>query len=152
MGSFALCALATLIAAVLVGFVLGWPKLGISGTSRFLGVLGVVLCGALAVLAVELSRRAVRVRVLFTTIEREQGVFNKRIDILSLRGIRDIRYAQSLWQRMLGIAVLEILPMDGSASTHLAGLPRARELFETLRDRLEVVHKEANSRPAPIQS
>ena len=54
-------------------------------------------------LAVNLYRRSIRFRVSNTAIETERGFLSKRIDVLQLWRCRDVRYRQSLSDRVLGI-------------------------------------------------
>ena len=73
------------------------------------------------------------------------GVFSKRIDVLELWRCRDVRYFQSLVDRMLGIAHIEVTTTDVT-TPHLTifGLPASRHLFEKIRDSIELQRQNHN--------
>lgn len=112
----------------------------------------IALCVAipLAVMAViflgfSLYRRSLRFRVTSTAIEIERGILSKRIDVLQLWRCRDIRYKQRLSDRLLGIAHIEVFAQD-HATPHLeiVGMPASRQLFEQLRDSIEIQRQAKN--------
>jgi hypothetical protein len=88
---------------------------------------------------VNLSRRSVKFRVTNTVIETERGLLSKRIDVLQLWRCRDVRYRQNLLDRILGIAHIEVFAQDAT-TPHLEifGMPASRQLFEQLRDSIEI--------------
>lgn len=94
--------------------------------------------GAIALALVHARRRSRRLRITTHNIEREYGVLGKRIDVLELWRCRDVRYRQSLSDRLLRVAHLELYTSD-VASPHfvVAGIPSSRELFERIRDAIE---------------
>lgn len=105
-------------------------------------VLGVVIpVGAAAVFcfAVNLYRGSVKFRVTNTVIETERGILSKRIDVLQLWRCRDVRYRQTLGDRILGIAHIEVFAQDATTPhLEIAGMPASRQLFEQLRDSIEI--------------
>ena len=90
-------------------------------------------------LGVNLYRRSVKFRVTSTAIEIERGFLSRRIDVLQLWRCRDIRYKQRLSDRILGIAHIEVFAQD-TTTPHLeiVGMPASRDLFEQLRDSIEI--------------
>jgi uncharacterized membrane protein YdbT with pleckstrin-like domain len=67
------------------------------------------------------------------------GILSKRIDVVELWRVKDVRYKQSLLDRILGIAHIEIFTRDvTSPNLEIVGLPASRALFEKLRDAIEI--------------
>jgi membrane protein YdbS with pleckstrin-like domain len=101
----------------------------------------VIPVGVVAVFffGVNLYRRSIRFRVTSTVVETERGILSKRIDVLQLWRCRDVRYRQTLVDRILGIAHIEVFAQD-TTTPHLeiAGMPASRQLFEQLRDSIEI--------------
>ncbi len=89
--------------------------------------------------AVNLVRRSTMFRVTNTVIETERGLLSKRIDVLQLWRCRDVRYRQNLMDRILGIAHVDVFAQDAT-TPHLEifGMPASRQLFEQLRDSIEI--------------
>jgi membrane protein YdbS with pleckstrin-like domain len=105
-------------------------------------VLEVVLpiCAvAVFFIGVNIARRSTMFRVTNTVIETERGFLSKRIDVLQLWRCRDVRYRQGLMDRILGIAHIEVFAQDAT-TPHLEifGMPASRQLFEQLRDSIEI--------------
>ena len=88
---------------------------------------------------VNLVRRSTTFRVTNTVIETERGMLSKRIDVLQLWRCRDVRYKQGLFDRILGVAHIEVFAQD-ETTPHLeiVGMPASRQLFEQLRDSIEI--------------
>jgi membrane protein YdbS with pleckstrin-like domain len=104
--------------------------------------IGVVVIG-FAILT--LWRRSVKIRVTSTNIESEYGVLSKKIDVLELWRCRDVRYQQSLVDRMLGIAHIKIFTADVTTPhVEMVGLPASRQLFEQIRDNIEIQRQSRN--------
>ena len=105
-------------------------------------VLGVVIpLAAMTVFffAVNLYRRSIKFRVTSTIIETERGLLTKRIDVLQLWRCRDVRYRQNLVDRILGIAHVDVFAQDATTPhLEIAGMPASRQLFEQLRDSIEI--------------
>jgi membrane protein YdbS with pleckstrin-like domain len=101
----------------------------------------VIPAGAMLVFffGVNLYRRSFKFRVTNTVIETERGVLSKRIDVLQLWRCRDVRYRQTLVDRILGIAHIEVFAQDATTPhLQIAGMPASRQLFEQLRDSIEI--------------
>lgn len=94
---------------------------------------------------VTLYRKSKVVRVSTTNIETEYGILSKKIDVLELWRCRDVRYRQSLLDRILGIAHIEIYTADVTTpQLEIVGLPASRELFENIRDSIEIQRQSRN--------
>jgi membrane protein YdbS with pleckstrin-like domain len=110
--------------------------------------MNVVIPVAVAVVfmfAVTLYRKSIKFRVTTTVIETERGLLSKQIDVLQLWRVRDVRYRQNLVDRMLGIAHVEVFAAD-QTTPHLeiVGMPASRQLFEQLRDSIEIQRQSKN--------
>lgn len=139
--------LLTLIAALVAPYSSYWiaGQFYATGFQTFLAVaIPLVLAGG-AFLAVHYHRRSKLVRVTERNIEIEHGFFSKRIDVLELWRCRDILYRQSLMDRLLGIAHIDIFTTDVTSPTVcIVGLPASRELFENIRDSIEIQRQSRN--------
>jgi membrane protein YdbS with pleckstrin-like domain len=90
-------------------------------------------------------RKSIKFRVTTTVIEWERGLLSKRIDVLQLWRIRDVVYKQNLVDRILGIAHVEIVASDATnPDLEIVGLPASRQLFEQLRDSIEIQRQAKN--------
>jgi membrane protein YdbS with pleckstrin-like domain len=94
---------------------------------------------------VNLARRGTKFRVTGTAIEVEKGLLSKRIDVLQLWRCRDVRYRQNIMDRIVGIAHVEVFAQD-QTTPHLeiTGMPASRQLFEQLRDSIEIQRQAKN--------
>jgi uncharacterized membrane protein YdbT with pleckstrin-like domain len=110
-----------------------------TGLNKALALLVPVALGGIIFFITTLIRRSTRVRMTNRSVEYETGVFSKKIDVLELWRIRDVRYKQSLLDRILGIAHIEVFTKDvTSPHFEVVGLPASRQVFEKLRDSIEI--------------
>jgi uncharacterized membrane protein YdbT with pleckstrin-like domain len=111
----------------------------LSDLYRALAILIPLAVGLLGFLIISLVRKANRVRMTNRSVESESGVFSKKIDVMELWRIRDVRYRQSFLDRILGIAHIDVFTKDvTSPYLEIVGLPASRQLFEQLRDNIEI--------------
>jgi len=90
-------------------------------------------------------RKSMKFRVTTTVIEYERGLLSKRIDVLQLWRIRDVVYKQNLVDRILGIAHVEVVAQDvKNPDLEIVGMPASRQLFEQLRDAIEIQRQAKN--------
>ncbi|MEZ4402328.1 MAG: PH domain-containing protein [Kofleriaceae bacterium] len=135
--------LATLFVPVLIYRLLGW--LGTAQGSRILVLLVLYGIAAIYFAGLYFYRKSIRFRVTSTNIETERGMLSKKIDILELWRCRDVRYKQTLLDRILGIAHIEIFTADvTSPHIEITGLPASRQLFEQIRDSIELQRQARN--------
>lgn len=96
--------------------------------------------------AVFLRHRTTRYKITGRRIEYERGILTKRVDSLELWRVVDVSYSQTLLDRLLGHATIRLTGIDRSdPAFELHGLPRARKLFEDLRE--AVHHARQQGRP-----
>jgi membrane protein YdbS with pleckstrin-like domain len=113
--------------------------------TKALNVLIPVVVAAVFMFAVTLYRKSIKFRVTNTVIETERGLLSKRIDVLQLWRCRDVRYKQNLVDRILGIAHVEVFASDATTShLEIVGMPASRQLFEQLRDSIEIQRQHKN--------
>jgi uncharacterized membrane protein YdbT with pleckstrin-like domain len=94
---------------------------------------------------IHIRRKSIKFRVSSTVIEYERGVLSKRIDVVQLWRIRDVVYKQNLMDRILGIAHVEVVAQDvKNPDMEIVGLPASRQLFEQLRDSIEIQRQAKN--------
>ncbi len=146
--SFGYYVVAVLAAAIAIAVMIGvvWDRYPETPTkTRALEVIIPIAVVAVFFFALNLKRRSLKFRVTNTVIEIERGLFSKRIDVLQLWRCRDVRYKQSLFDRILGIAHIEVFAQD-MTTPHLeiVGMPASRQLFEQLRDSIELQRQAKN--------
>jgi membrane protein YdbS with pleckstrin-like domain len=143
---YALSALAT--AAVIAGLlVLGSRVSGRPASLETEALYVVIPLAAMGVFwsGIHLYRRSIRFRVTSTAIETERGFLSRRIDVLQLWRCRDVRYRQRLSDRILGIAHVEVFAQDATTPhLEIIGMPASRDLFEQLRDSIEIQRQARN--------
>ncbi|MGE0872187.1 MAG: PH domain-containing protein [Kofleriaceae bacterium] len=104
-----------------------------------------VAAATVVVFALNLFRRSIKFRVTNTVIETERGIISKRIDVLQLWRCRDVAYRQNLIDRILGIAHIDVYAQDTTTQhIEIVGLPASRQLFEQLRDSIEIQRQHKN--------
>ena len=136
--------LATLVAAVAVAGVLLIGR-AVPLPTRVLYAAVPVAVVAAFFLGINLYRRSIRFRVSNTAIETERGFLSKRIDVLQLWRCCDVRYRQNLSNRILGIAHVEVFAQDATTPhLEIVGMPASRQLFEQLRDSIEIQRQHRN--------
>ena len=90
-------------------------------------------------------RHSIKFRVTTSNIETERGILSKKIDVLELWRCRDVRYKQTIVDRVLGIAHIEVFTSDVTTPhIEITGLPASRQLFEQIRDSIELQRQHKN--------
>lgn len=132
--------------AVLMMMILRWKDgTGAPVGTKLLDVVIPVAAAAVFMFGVHVYRKSLRFRVSSTVIEFERGVLSKRIDVVQLWRIRDVVYKQNVVDRILGIAHVEIVAQDvKNPDMEIVGLPASRQLFENLRDSIEIQRQAKN--------
>jgi len=116
-----------------------------STMQRALHLLIPIAVAAVIFFGLVLYRRSIKFRVTNTIIETERGVLAKRIDVLQLWRCKDVQYKQNLLDRMLGIAHIVVFTSDETTpKIEIVGMPASRQLFESLRDSIEIQREHKN--------
>ena len=137
--------LAAFAAALLVGIALMVHGSGAPLATKLLDVAVPVAIAMLYGLGLNIYRKSMKFRVTNTVIEYERGMLSKRIDVVQLWRIRDVVYKQNLVDRILGIAHVEVVAQDvKNPDLEIVGLPASRQLFEQLRDAIEIQRQAKN--------
>lgn len=112
---------------------------------KALAVLVPIALAAVFLFGLHLWRKSIKFRVSNTVIEYEKGLLSKRIDVVQLWRVKDVVYKQSLMDRVLSIAHIGIVTSDATTpSFDIAGMPASRQLFESLRDSIEIQRQAKN--------
>lgn len=112
---------------------------------RTFHILIPVAIAAVFTVGLMLYRRSIKFRVTNTIIETERGLLAKRIDVLQLWRCKDVQYKQNLLDRMLGIAHIVVFTSDETTpKIEIVGMPASRQLFEQLRDSIEIQRQHKN--------
>ncbi len=78
-------------------------------------------------------------KISLRRVEYERGVLSKTVESLELWRVLDVRYQQSLIDRILGDGKVTLIGTDQTdPELVLHGLPNHRQLFERLRDAVQV--------------
>jgi membrane protein YdbS with pleckstrin-like domain len=130
---------AVLAAAVVIAILLALADVTTPLLTRALEVVIPIAAMMVFFFALNLKRRSVKFRVTNTVVETERGLLSKRIDVLQLWRCRDVRYRQNLLDRILGVAHIEVFAQDATTPhLEIIGMPASRQLFEQLRDSIEI--------------
>lgn len=136
-GSYAL--LGALAPVALWGSVQIGDLLGVAWAGKFAAVIIPLVVTAAAFAVTTLVRRSVGVRITNRSLERSSGILSRRIEVVELWRIRDIAYRQSLLDRVLDIAHIDLFSTDVTTPKfEIAGMRASRELFEKIRDAIEI--------------
>lgn len=85
-----------------------------------------------------LRLRSERIYVSDMRVETQAGIVARRVDSLELWRVHDIRYAQTLADRLLFRSRITLWSQDQSTpQLHLVGLPGGRDLYTKLRDAVD---------------
>jgi membrane protein YdbS with pleckstrin-like domain len=144
-GEYAVVTVATIGVPFITYWIASRPSLHASNTALTLSVAIPLALGIIAFFALHFWRRSKVFRVTTSNIESEYGLLSKKIDVLELWRCRDVRYVQSFLDRILGVAHIEIHTADVTTPLlQIVGLPASRQLFERIRDSIEIQRQARN--------
>jgi membrane protein YdbS with pleckstrin-like domain len=105
-------------------------------------IVAVVL--ALLIVAIPWLRlRATRYRITNYRIDFERGILKKQIDTLELWHVEDIHFEQGLVDRMFNVGSIIVMSNDKTTPRlELHGVPRPREIFDSLKQRVIAVKRQ----------
>jgi uncharacterized membrane protein YdbT with pleckstrin-like domain len=136
---------AVIATVVLIALLNALSGTGAGLSTKFFNVIIPLAVATVFLFGVGLYRRSMKFRVTNTVIEYERGLLSKRIDVLQLWRVRDVVYRQNLVDRILGIAHIEVVAQDvKNPDFEIVGLPASRQLFEQLRDAIEIQRQAKN--------
>jgi hypothetical protein len=132
-------------AVLLIAILNAFSGSGAPLTTKLFDIVVPLAAATLYGLGIGVYRRSMKFRVTSTVIEYERGLLSKRIDVLQLWRVRDVVYKQNLVDRILGIAHIEVVAQDvKNPDFEIVGLPASRQLFEQLRDAIEIQRQAKN--------
>jgi membrane protein YdbS with pleckstrin-like domain len=118
---------------------------GVDLKSKALSVLIPLAAATVFTFGLHLYRKSIKFRVSNTVIEYERGLLSKRIDVVQLWRVKDVVYKQSLVDRVLSIAHIQVVTSDATnPNFDIVGMPASRKLFEQLRDSIEIQRQAKN--------
>ena len=101
-----------------------------------LWLLGLV--GLPGLLIVFLEHVTTRFKITLRRVETERGIITKRVESLELWRVLDVRYTQSIFDRLTGNGRVILESTDKSdPKLELHGLPNHRQAFEQLREAVQ---------------
>lgn len=87
--------------------------------------------------------RTTRYRISNYRIDFERGILKKRIDTLELWHVDDIRFEQGLIDRMMNVGCIIVMSNDKTTPRlDLHGVPKPREIFNALKERIIAVKRQ----------
>ena len=105
-------------------------------------ILASVVIGLVLLVAPVIWARTIRYRISNYRIDYERGLLSKTIDTTELWHVEDIKFHQSLMERILGVGTITIYASDQtSPSLPLRGVPRPREIFDALKARVIAIKR-----------
>jgi uncharacterized membrane protein YdbT with pleckstrin-like domain len=86
--------------------------------------------------------RTIRYRISNYRIDYERGLLSKTIDTMELWHVDDLKFHQSLIERILGVGTITVSATDQSTpSLPLRGLPKPRDIFDNLKARVIAIKR-----------
>jgi len=112
-----------------------------------LWVLGLV--GLPGMLAVFLEHLTTKYKITLRRVETERGIITKKVESLELWRVLDVRYTQSIFDRITGNGRVVLESTDKSdPRLDLHGIPEHRKVFEQLREAVQAARH--TSRPMEL--
>lgn len=122
------------------------PLVAKSVFHQYVGVIGyiILIAAGLIILSWPILRAmTVRYRVTNYRIDYERGILRKDIDTLELWHVEDIKFHQTMVDRILGIGTITIVSHDPTTPVlPMRALPHARHLFDQLKQRIIAVKRQ----------
>lgn len=120
-------------------------SLDVSWSSALLGAAAMFAVGAGWLFYLWAARVTLHFVVTSRAIDVESGLLSKNIETLQLWKVRDIEFHQTLTDRLLGVARIRVFTQDVTTPQILLwGLPGSRQVFERLKDAIEIARQSRN--------
>jgi hypothetical protein len=102
-----------------------------------------LLAGIIVIVVPILMAKRIRYRVTNYRIDFERGLLSSTIDTLELWHVEDLKFHQSILDRLLGVGTITIISHDDTTPMlPLRGIPEPRRLFELLQQRVIAVKRQ----------
>ena len=106
-------------------------------------VLALIIVGLLVCVMPALIVKRNRYRISNYRIDFERGLLSKHIDTMELWHVDDIKYHQSMLDRMLGVGTITVMSNDQTTpKLPMRGLPNPRPLFDSLKQRIIAIKRQ----------
>jgi membrane protein YdbS with pleckstrin-like domain len=107
------------------------------------GELTMAVVGIILLFVPVIRTKATRYRVTNYRIDYERGLLSKNIDTLELWHVEDIRFHQSILDRILGVGDVTVVSHDDSMPLlDMHSIPNSRALYEQLKQRVIAVKRQ----------
>ena len=127
---------------IFLPILLKWFKL-FEGMKWYVNVALVVIGLILLVVPLLIVKRT-RYRITNYRIDFERGWLSTTIDTTELWHVEDIKFYQSIFDRMLSVGTIMVYSRDATdPSLYLHGIPNAHQLFNTLKQRVIAVKRQS---------
>ncbi|HSU65374.1 MAG TPA: PH domain-containing protein [Tepidisphaeraceae bacterium] len=104
--------------------------------------LALVVIGLILIFVPLVQSKTVRYRITNYRIDYERGIFGKDIDTLELWHVEDIRFHQTLLDRILGVGNITVISHDQTMPMlMMRDIPHSRPLFEQMKQRIIAVKR-----------
>jgi hypothetical protein len=105
--------------------------------------LGAILVGLIIIMIPVIAARRIRFRISNYRIDSESGLISTNIYTLELWHVEDIRFHQSMLDRLMGVGTITVISRDAlKPELIMHGIPNARPLFQTLEQRIIAVKRQ----------
>ena len=105
--------------------------------------LALVAAGIILMIVPILTVKRTRYRITNYRIDFERGWLSTTIDTMELWHVEDLKFHQSLFERLVSVGTIEIFSHDDtSPNLYMRGIPNARQLFSTLQQRIIAVKRQ----------
>ena len=104
--------------------------------------LALVVIGFILIGIPILQTKTIRYRITNYRVDYERGLLSKDINTLELWHVEDLRFHQSLLDRILGVGDIQIISHDETMPLlNMRSIPHPRPLFEQLKQRVIAVKR-----------
>jgi membrane protein YdbS with pleckstrin-like domain len=134
-----------LLGAILIALAIVTPVLFKQVQSKIPWWVNLILAviGLIFILIPIIRTKTIRYRVTNYRIDFERGLLSKDIDTLELWHVEDIRFHQSLFDRMLGVGDVTVISRDDTMPLlDMRSIPNPRPLYEQLKQRVIAVKRQ----------
>jgi uncharacterized membrane protein YdbT with pleckstrin-like domain len=112
--------------------------------------MSLVVVGLVMMYVPVLSLRSTRYRISNLRVEWERGWLSKSIDTVELAQLADIKFHQTLGQRIMGVGTIELFTNDPRTPVvTLEAVPGARGIFDKLKERVTAAKTRQGAPGAP---
>ena len=134
------------------GFILLSCLIAIAGVALMIMIskiwfvgLGMILTGAVMIVAIRLKRRYQRYKITNLILEFQEGVFSTHIDNMELWRINDIGYHQNIFDKILGVSKIRMATQDKShPEFDIVGLPPGRQIYDQMKEGVHIARQARN--------